>query len=57
MRKPFIFLIVTFLMFLDSRAHSGQLETDGSGRVVEIVDGDTLIFEDGREVRLDTVEE
>lgn len=52
MRKPFIFLIVTFLAFLDSRAHSEQLETDGSGRVVEIVDGDTLIFEDGREVRL-----
>ena len=50
MRKPYIFLIATFLVFLDCRAHSEQLETDGNGRVVEIVDGDTLIFEDGREV-------
>jgi endonuclease YncB( thermonuclease family) len=28
------------------------LTPDGSGRVVEIVDGDTLILDDGREVRL-----
>lgn len=52
MRKPFVFLIVTFLIILGNHAHSEQLETDGSGRVVEIVDGDTLIFQDGREVRL-----
>lgn len=52
MHKPFVFLIAIFLMILDSHAQSEQLEADGSGRVVEIVDGDTLIFEDDREVRL-----
>jgi micrococcal nuclease len=51
-RKPFALLIVTFFVMLDSNVLSKKLETDGSGRVVEIVDGDTLIFDDGREVRL-----
>ncbi len=33
-------------------AWAGALTVDGSGKVVEIVDGDTLVLEDGREVRL-----
>jgi micrococcal nuclease len=33
-------------------AWSNPLTVDGSGKVVEIVDGDTLILNDGREIRL-----
>lgn len=41
-----------FLLLAPPVSAAAALERDGSGRVVEIVDGDTLILEDGREVRL-----
>ncbi|MEX2617461.1 MAG: thermonuclease family protein [Alphaproteobacteria bacterium] len=43
-----LFLALVLALPLSAAA----LERDGSGRVVEVVDGDTLILEDGREVRL-----
>ncbi len=42
-----LFLLVTFPLTAPA-----ALERDGAARVIEIVDGDTLVLEDGREVRL-----
>ena len=52
MLKLFAVLAAIFLLFTGNPAWPKALTADGSGRVVEIVDGDTLILEDGREVRL-----
>ena len=45
-----LLLVLTLLPGVPASAT--ELKADGSGTVVEIVDGDTLILEDGREVRL-----
>ena len=45
-------LLVVFVLVLCLPATADKLTTAGSGKVVEIVDGDTLILHDGREVRL-----
>ncbi|MDD9906719.1 MAG: thermonuclease family protein [Rhodospirillaceae bacterium] len=45
-------LLVVFVLVLCLPATADTLTTAGSGKVVEIVDGDTLILQDGREVRL-----
>jgi micrococcal nuclease len=46
------FVILLFLLIAAGPAWPAPLTPGGSGRVTVIVDGDTLIFEDGREVRL-----
>ena len=51
MRLPALLLIV-FLCLPAAPARSGELVRDGTARAVAIVDGDTLVLEDGREVRL-----
>ena len=45
-------LLVVLVLVLCLPAMADKLTTAGSGKVVEIVDGDTLILHDGREVRL-----
>ena len=51
MRLPALLLIV-FLCLPAAPARSGELVRDGTARAVAIVDGDTLVLDDGREVRL-----
>jgi len=46
------FVIPLILVIAAGQAWSAPLTRDGSGRVSAIVDGDTLVLEDGREVRL-----
>jgi endonuclease YncB( thermonuclease family) len=46
------YALLFLLLVAASPAWPAPLTPDGSGRVVEIVDGDTLILDDGREVRL-----
>jgi endonuclease YncB( thermonuclease family) len=46
------FATVSLLLIFAAPARPESLAVDGSGKVVEIVDGDTLILEGGREVRL-----
>ena len=43
---------MVLLLVVGAPAVANSLTVDGGGKVVEIVDGDTLILEDGREVRL-----
>jgi len=45
-------IVLLLLLTVPGPAAAAALESDGSGRAVEIVDGDTLLLEDGREVRL-----
>ncbi len=52
MPKLYAIIIAALLLLTGHPASSDTLANGGSGRVVEIVDGDTLILEDGREVRL-----
>lgn len=44
--------VLLLLLISNGPASAQALATGGQGKVVEIVDGDTLILEDGREVRL-----
>jgi len=46
------FVIVFLLLFAAGPVWPAPLTQDGSGRVASIVDGDTLILDDGREIRL-----
>ncbi len=46
------FVILLFLLIAAGPAWPAPLTPGGSGRVAAIVDGDTLILDDGREVRL-----
>lgn len=48
--RSFLPLLAALVFALPAAA--GPLVRDGEGKVAEIVDGDTLILEDGREVRL-----
>lgn len=56
MARLFIHLLIVLLVLAGGHGAPakapGGLEIAGSGVVKEIVDGDTLIFDDGREVRL-----
>ncbi len=45
-------IALLFVLALGSAAFAAPLEEGGSGRVVEVVDGDTLVLDDGRQVRL-----
>lgn len=46
------FLSFVLALVFSLPAWAGALTVDGRGKVVEVVDGDTLVLEDGREVRL-----
>ncbi len=50
--KLFTATILLLLLIGNTAAWPNALTVDGNGKVVEIVDGDTLILEDGREIRL-----
>ena len=53
MRLIFAVILISALAFAEARAGiPAGLEPGGTARAVEIVDGDTLVLEDGREVRL-----
>ena len=45
-------IALLFVLALGSAAFAAPLEEGGSGRVVEVVDGDTLVLDDVRQVRL-----
>jgi len=46
------FIAIVFALVFNLPVWAGALTADGRGKVVEIVDGDTVLLEDGREVRL-----
>jgi endonuclease YncB( thermonuclease family) len=46
------FAVLFLVLFVAGPAWPAALTRDGSGRVAAIVDGDTLILDDGREIRL-----
>ncbi|MDA0663591.1 MAG: thermonuclease family protein [Proteobacteria bacterium] len=48
----FRFTAALYVLLVLPMSAPAALAPDGAGRVVEIVDGDTLVLEDGREVRL-----
>ena len=53
MNRSSTFLIPLLLVLaLGPAAFAAPLEEGGTGRVVEVVDGDTLVLDDGRQVRL-----
>ena len=52
----FLLLLVIFVLGPCLPASADKLTTTGSGKVVEIVNGDTLILKDGHEVRLEGIQ-
>ena len=53
MKRPLTLLIPLLpVLALGVAVLAAPLEEGGTGRVVEIVDGDTLVLDDGRQVRL-----
>ena len=51
-RLPTFLIPLLLVLALGPAALAAPLEDGGTGRVVEVVDGDTLVLDDGRQVRL-----